>query len=162
MIIFSERAFKCLKYELLSFPSKETGGIFLGIHKDSIWSILETVFPGPNAQHKSASFQCDYEYINYQVNKLANIYDQELRILGLWHSHITSSPFSMQDIETNCSFATLNDFGAISMLIDSEKKDYTLYIITQSGEYNKESNVIIKDKEEYQLCNSKDILFSIL
>lgn len=151
-----------MKYELSCYPTRETGGIFLGTYEHQVWNILESVFPGPEAKHESASFQCDDAYTNYEVNKLANLYDQEVRILGLWHSHITSSPFSLQDRETNHSFAALNPYGAISMLIDAEKKDYSIYVITQSGDYIVESDVRIQGEGKCLLSDVKDILFSAL
>lgn len=162
MVLFSNRSFVSLKYELSCFTSNETGGIFLGLYEDNVWQIFETIFPGPNAIHTSASFTCDLEYVSYQANKLANIYAKKLSILGLWHSHITSSPFSQQDTRTNLSFAALNYFGAISMLIDAEKKDYSIYSISKNGDYHEESKIIIsKNDEECCLDNSHEIRTSL-
>ena len=100
MIVFSKKAYNYLKYELSCYSRSETGGIFLGYYNNDKWDIMETVLPGPNAIHESATFDCDSEYVNYEVNKIANMYDDTLYILGLWHSHVTSSPFSLQD---NCA-----------------------------------------------------------
>ena len=159
MIVFSKKAYDYLKYELSSYPESETGGIFLGYVSDDKWSVIETIFPGPNAQHKSAMFDCDNEYVNYEVNKIANMYNKTLCVLGLWHSHIRSSPLSLQDIKTNNLFASLNSFGAISLLIDIEKQSYTFYIIGHDGEYSQENDIMVLNSDF--LNTKKMIPFSL-
>ena len=63
------------------------------------------------------------------------LYKQKLDIIGLWHTHITSAPFSLIDCDTNFSFAKLNDFGTLSMLIDKETRKCLLYYVTPNDEY---------------------------
>ena len=159
MIVFSKKAYDYLKYELFCFQKKETGGIFLGYFGNNMWNIMETIFPGPNALHESASFDCDNEYVNYEVNKIANMYDNTLHILGLWHTHIISSPLSLQDIKTNRLLASANSFGAISLLIDIEKQSYVFYTIESTGKHNQESNIVVLDNG--LSIDAKEIPFSL-
>ncbi|MBQ2758370.1 MAG: Mov34/MPN/PAD-1 family protein [Clostridia bacterium] len=144
LCIFSPRALACIKTELKLHTQNESGGVFLGYRKNNIWHIKEVVFSGPDAIHKSAEFVYDRKYTEYQSNMLSDTYKKPLYVLGLWHSHITSSTFSYSDEETNSKFAKLNRFGAISCLIDTQKKSICVYHITPQGNYSKVYLIIRK------------------
>lgn len=131
--VFSKRAYTAMCVESEDFRDTETGGIFLGYYEDEVWYIAETIFPGPSAVHKSAEYAHDFEYVNYQANCLSKLYDRELFVIGLWHSHITSAPFSSEDEKTNLKFARLNGFGALSCLVDMQKKTCRMYSVSGDG-----------------------------
>lgn len=132
-IVLSKRAYTVMCVELEVFPQTETGGVFLGYYEDEMWYIVEAIFSGPLAVHKSAEYAYDFEYVNYQVNCLSKLYGREMFVIGLWHSHITSAPFSLEDEKTNLRFAHLNEFGALSCLVDVEKKTCRMFSISADG-----------------------------
>jgi len=132
-VVMSKRAYTAMCVELEAFTQTETGGVFLGYYEDEVWYVAETIFPGPAAVHKSAEYAYDFEYVNYQANCLSKLYERELFVIGLWHSHITSAPFSLEDERTNLKFAQLNEFGAISCLVDVQENICRMFSISGEG-----------------------------
>ena len=118
-VIFSDRAYAAVIAETTEKIKTETGGLFLGAFKDDTWYIIEAIDPGPNAVFQVTYFEYDKAYTQHLIRKVANLYDNELRLIGLWHRHPGSfDVFSATDDETNAKYARLNDAGAISALIN--------------------------------------------
>lgn len=134
---FSKRAFSVIVSECSRYENEETGGILLGYYNNYNWEILETIFPGPNAIHRSAEFLYDNEYVDYEINSISLIYEIPLKILGIWHTHVTDSPFSLMDEKTNLQFAKLNPFGTLSLLVNKSSNKFELFFTNITGEYKK-------------------------
>lgn len=146
-VIFSKRAYTALCTELHMFDGEETGGIFIGYYEDNTYYIVENIFSGPYAKHKSAEYICDFDYVNYQANMLAAMYAKKIDVIGIWHSHVTSSPFSIADEHTNQQFAQLNEYGALSCLIDMQNKLFFIYIVSPEGEYTSLTYEVLDETE---------------
>lgn len=142
-IIISSRAFASINIEINRFQGVETGGVLLGkFCKD--WLVAENINPGYNAYHNEATFEYDSDYVEYEANNLSKIYKDDMSILGLWHTHVHSSPFSYADEDMNRKFCDLNPFGAISGIFDVEKQYFKFYMIDLFGTL-KEIKYIVRD-----------------
>jgi len=118
-LIFSDRAMTALKVETLEKIQTETGGVFLGYRKGSVWYVIETVDPGPSSIFQAAYFEYDQNYINHLINKISRLYNEQLDLIGLWHRHPGSyDKFSSTDDLTNSKYAELNSDGAVSLLVN--------------------------------------------
>lgn len=155
-VIFSKRAYTALCTEFHMFDSEETGGVFIGYYEDNIYYVVESVFSGPYAKHTSAEYIYDYEYVNYQVNMLAEMYEKEIDVIGIWHSHVTSSPFSIADERTNLQFAQLNEYGGLTCLIDIQNKHFFVYMVSPEGEY---ASLAYEVLDEIEFCYRTLFLF---
>lgn len=147
-VYISKRAYATIKAELEEFPNKETGGVFIGYHKNNEWYIVESTFSGPYAIHKSASFENDYDYTKYEIRKIKNLYTSDLSIIGFWHSHINPSDFSYADDETNANFSALNKFGSISAIYDVTTNHFRFFEVTLPLSYS-EVGYQIYNKSEH-------------
>ena len=139
-VIFSDRAFASLIAETNNHPDTETGGILLGQIKDGFWYIIENLDPGPKSIFQVAYFEYDQEYVNHLAQKINQIYQHPLILLGLWHRHPGSlDSFSSLDDETNQKFANLNlDYGAISGLVNLDPEfRLTMYHVDTPLSYTK-------------------------
>ena len=118
-IKFSKRAFISIMCEVLSKGDLETGGLFLGHIKGNEFQVVEMINPGPESTHQYAYFQYDVQHTSYVSNKISQLYDNELELIGLWHRHPGSfDKFSSTDDGTNERFASLHPEGAISLLVN--------------------------------------------
>lgn len=118
-VVISRRAYASILAETLEKAHTETGGILLGYHHEDTWYVVESVDPGPRSVFEIAYFEYDQGYVNHLINKISRLYGQQLDLLGLWHRHPGSfDRFSGTDDETNTNFALVNDFGAISGLVN--------------------------------------------
>lgn len=136
-VIFSTRAMVSLLVETKENISTETGGVFLGQFINDTWYIIETVDPGPKAIFKETYFEYDRDYINHLINKLSRIYSTQLDLIGLWHRHPGSlDTFSSTDDITNSKYAKLNEFGAISGIVNIDPNfRLTLYRVEYPLDY---------------------------
>lgn len=138
-VVFSNRAYTGILAETTEKIRTETGGLFLGIYKDDIWYVIETIDPGPESIFEVAYFEYDQEYTQHLINKIANLYSAKLELIGLWHRHPGSlDRFSSTDDETNSEYAERNKYGAISALVNIDP-DFrlTMYHVSSPCKYKK-------------------------
>ena len=137
--VFSDRAYTAVLAETTEKISTETGGLFLGALREDTWYIVESIDPGPNSIFQVAYFEYDRPYTQHLINKTANLYDQKLDLIGLWHRHPGSlDRFSSTDNGTNAKYAAMRDDGAISALVNVDP-DFriTMYHVGQPCLYSR-------------------------
>lgn len=137
-LVFSDRAFAAILAETTEKIKTETGGLFLGAYEDGIWYVIEAIDPGPKSVFEVAYFEYDQQYTQHLINKVSNLYDAKLALVGLWHRHPGSfDKFSSTDDETNAKYATLNSDGAVSALVNIDP-DFrlTVYHVGRSQKYS--------------------------
>lgn len=136
-VIFSDRAYAAVLAETTEKVTTETGGLFLGAVRDGTWYIIETIDPGPKAIFQVAYFEYDRKYTQHLINKVANLYDQPLTLIGLWHRHPGSfDRFSSTDNGTNAKYAAMRREGALSALVNIDPNfRFTMYHVAQPCHY---------------------------
>ena len=118
-VVFSNRAYASVLAETTEKIKTETGGLFLGTVQDDTWYIIEAIDPGPKSIFEVAYFEYDQKYTQHLINKIANLYDKKLTLIGLWHRHPGSfDQFSSTDDGTNAKYASMREEGAISALVN--------------------------------------------
>ncbi len=138
-VVFSNRAYTSVLAETTEKIKTETGGLFLGIIQDETWYIIEAIDPGPKSVFEVAYFEYDQKYTQHLINKIANLYDQKLSLIGLWHRHPGSfDQFSSTDDGTNAKYALMREEGAISALVNLDP-DFriTMYQVDRPCRYKK-------------------------
>ena len=137
-VVFSDRAFAAIMAETTEKIKTETGGLFLGSFEDGIWYVIEAIDPGPKSIFEVAYFEYDQQYTQHLINKIANLYDKKLTLIGLWHRHPGSfDQFSSTDDGTNSKYAKMRKEGAISALVNIDPKfRLTMYHIDQPCRYS--------------------------
>lgn len=72
------------------------------------------------------------------INKIANLYDKKLSLIGLWHRHPGSfDQFSSTDDGTNSKYARMRKEGAISALVNIDPEfRLTMYHVNQPCRYS--------------------------
>ena len=137
-VVFSDRAFAAIMAETTEKIKTETGGLFLGSFEDGIWYVIEAIDPGPKSIFEVAYFEYDQQYTQHLINKIANLYDKKLTLIGLWHRHPGSfDQFSSTDDDTNSKYAQMRKEGAISALVNIDPKfRLTMYHIDQPCRYS--------------------------
>ena len=138
-VIFSNRAYASVLAETTEKIKTETGGLFLGTIIDDIWYVIEAIDPGPKSIFEVAYFEYDQKYTQHLINKIANLYDKKLSLIGLWHRHPGSfDQFSSTDNGTNSKYAAMRKEGAISALVNIDPKfRITMYQVNQPCRYQK-------------------------
>lgn len=137
-VVFAPKAFNAIVTETLDKHPVETGGIFLGyITNNGVWVVVETIPPGINTVNRSAYFEYDTNFVNYMANVVANQYQKQISVLGLWHRHPGSfNQFSHTDDETNRKFAKDTPCGAISGLVNCDPQlRLTMYHVDKDVNY---------------------------
>lgn len=137
-VVFSDRAFAAIMAETTEKIKTETGGLFLGSFEDGIWYVIEAIDPGPKSVFEVAYFEYDQQYTQHLINKIANLYDKRLTLIGLWHRHPGSfDQFSSTDDGTNSKYARMRKEGAISALVNIDPKfRLTMYHVDQPCRYS--------------------------
>lgn len=137
-VVFSDRAFAAIMAETTEKIKTETGGLFLGSFEDGIWYVIEAIDPGPKSIFEVAYFEYDQQYTQHLINKIANLYDKRLTLIGLWHRHPGSfDQFSSTDDGTNSKYARMRKEGAISALVNIDPEfRLTMYHIDQPCRYS--------------------------
>lgn len=138
-VVFSNRAYAAVLAETTEKIQTETGGLFLGTVKDDTWYIIEAIDPGPKSIFEIAYFEYDQKYTQHLINKIANLYEQKLSLIGLWHRHPGSfDQFSSTDDGTNSKYAAMRKEGAISALVNIDP-DFriTMYQVNRPCRYSK-------------------------
>lgn len=137
-VVFSDRAFAAIMAETTEKIKTETGGLFLGSFEDGIWYVIEAIDPGPKSVFEVAYFEYDQQYTQHLINKIANLYDKKLTLIGLWHRHPCSfDQFSSTDDGTNSKYARMRKEGAISALVNIDPKfRLTMYHVDQPCRYS--------------------------
>lgn len=137
-VVFSDRAFAAIMAETTEKTKTETGGLFLGSFEDGIWYVIEAIDPGPKSIFEVAYFEYDQQYTQHLINKIANLYDKKLTLIGLWHRHPGSfDQFSSTDDGTNSKYARMRKEGAISALVNIDPKfRLTMYHVDQPCRYS--------------------------
>ena len=138
-IVFSNRAYNAIVSESIDKTNSETGGVFLGCYENEIWYVIETISPGPKAIFRESYFEYDQQDTERQINKIAQNYQADLTLIGVWHKHPGSlDEFSSTDGETNSAYAKLSTDGAISVLVNIDP-DFrmTPYHVAWPLEYTK-------------------------
>lgn len=137
-VVFSDRAFSAIMAETTEKIKTETGGLFLGSFEDGIWYVIEAIDPGPKSIFEVAYFEYDQQYTQHLINKIANLYDKRLTLIGLWHRHPGSfDQFSSTDDGTNSKYARMRKEGAISALVNiAPEFRLTMYHVDQPCRYS--------------------------
>lgn len=137
-VVFSDRAFAAIMDETTEKIKTETGGLFLGSFEDGIWYVIEAIDPGPKSIFEVAYFEYDQQYTQHLINKIANLYDKRLTLIGLWHRHPGSfDQFSSTDDGTNSKYARMRKEGAISALVNIDPEfRLTMYHVDQPCRYS--------------------------
>ena len=137
-VVFSNRAFAAIMAETTEKIKTETGGLFLGSFEDDIWYVIEAIDPGPKSIFEVAYFEYDQQYTQHLINKIANLYDKKLFLIGLWHRHPGSfDQFSSTDDATNSKYARMRREGAISALVNIDPEfRLTMYHVEQPCRYS--------------------------
>lgn len=138
-VVFSNRAYASILAETTEKIKTETGGLFLGTVEEDVWYVIEAIDPGPESIFEVAYFEYDQRYTEHLINKIANLYNQKLALIGLWHRHPGSMDyFSSTDDGTNAKYAALNQQGAISALVNVDPKfRLTVYQVDRPCRYTK-------------------------
>jgi integrative and conjugative element protein (TIGR02256 family) len=134
-VIFSNRAFTAILAETMENISTETGGVFLGVRREDIWYVVESIDPGPKSIFQVAYFEYDGDYVRHLANKTNHLYGDRLDVLGLWHRHPGSmDTFSSTDHGTMKKYAEQNNGVTISALVNLDPNfRLTMYAITLAG-----------------------------
>lgn len=137
-VVFSNRAYASILAETTEKIKTETGGLFLGKCIDDVWYVVEAIDPGPKSIFEVAYFEYDQKYTQHLINKIANLYNTKLDLIGLWHRHPGSMDFfSSTDDGTNIKYASMNQKGAISGLVNIDPKfRLTMYQVDQPCVYS--------------------------
>ena len=137
-VVFSNRAYASILAETTEKIKTETGGLFLGKCIDDVWYVVEAIDPGPKSIFEVAYFEYDQKYTQHLINKIANLYNTKLDLIGLWHRHPGSMDFfSSTDDGTNTKYASMNPKGAISGLVNIDPKfRLTMYQVDQPCVYS--------------------------
>ena len=137
-VVFSDIAFSAVLAETTEKIKTETGGLFLGTYEDDIWYIIESIDPGPKSIFEVAYFEYDQQYTQHLINKVANLYDTKLSLIGLWHRHPGAfDQFSSTDDGTNSKYAHMRKEGAISALVNIDPTfRLTMYHVQQPCRYS--------------------------
>jgi len=118
-IILSERAYKSIVAETLTFGDSETGGILLGHFVNKIWYVIEAIDPGMSTVNTRSNFRYDEDYVNHQIKKVSRLYNYPLAILGIWHRHPGSlDTFSATDLTSISGHLSRSTIGLLSMLVN--------------------------------------------
>lgn len=146
-VVFSDRAYAAVLAETTEKIQTETGGLFLGTFDQGTWYIIEAIDPGPKSIFEVAYFEYDQKYTQHLINKVANLYEQKLTLIGLWHRHPGSLDiFSTTDNGTNSKYAQMRKEGAISALVNIDPKfRITMYHVGSPCSYSKISYVVGND-----------------
>lgn len=165
-VIFSQRAFAAVLAETTEKIKTETGGLFLGVVRDDTWYIVEAIDPGPESIFEVAYFEYDRRYTQHLINKIANLYDQKLELIGLWHRHPGSfDQFSSTDDGTNIKYASMRKEGAISALVNIDPVfRLTMYHVDQLCRYRKISYKVGDDliPKELLCYKSQDRFYDMM
>ena len=143
-VVFSDRAYASVMAETTEKIQTETGGLFLGTVVNDTWYIIEAIDPGPKSIFEVAYFEYDKNYTQHLINKIANLYDEKLSLIGLWHRHPGSFDiFSTTDNGTNSKYAAMRECGAISGLVNIDPKfRFTMYHVARPCKYTKITYVV--------------------
>lgn len=143
-VVFSNRAYAAVMAETTEKILTETGGLFLGSFERDTWYIIEAIDPGPKSVFEVAYFEYDQKYTQHLINKIANLYEQKLELIGLWHRHPGSfDVFSTTDNGTNSKYAQMRLDGAISALVNIDPKfRLTMYHVGRPCKYRKITYVV--------------------
>ena len=159
-VVFSDRAFSAIMAETTEKIETETGGLFLGTVENGIWYVIEAIDPGPKSVFEVAYFEYDQTYTQHLINKVANIYEAKLDLIGLWHRHPGSfDVFSSTDNGTNSKYAKMRGEGAISALVNVDPRfRLTMYHVAPPCKYTKIAYVVGNDfiPEKYLRLKTAD------
>lgn len=146
-VVFSDRAYAAIMAETTEKITTETGGLFLGTIDKDTWYVIEAIDPGPNSIFEVAYFEYDQKYTQHLINKIANLYDEKLQLIGLWHRHPGSfDSFSTTDNGTNAKYAHMRPMGAISALVNVDPSfRLTMYHVDQPCKYTKTAYIVGND-----------------
>lgn len=138
-VVFSNRAYAAVLAETTEKIKTETGGLFLGAVQNDTFYIVETIDPGPKSIFEVAYFEYDQKYTQHLINKIANLYERKLNLIGLWHRHPGSfDQFSSTDDGTNAKYAAMRNEGAISALVNIDPNfRITMYHVAQPCRYSR-------------------------
>lgn len=165
-VVFSNRAFAAVLAETTEKITTETGGLFLGVVQGDSWYIIEAIDPGPKSVFEIAYFEYDQKYTQHLINKIANLYNCKLDLIGLWHRHPGSfDKFSSTDDGTNAKYASMRKEGAISGLVNIDPSfRLTLYHVDQPCRYQKIPYEVGNDliPDEYLSLKSPDRFFDLM
>lgn len=98
-LLLSDYAYRKLVALTKAYPKVENGGCLYGRVNPTKTFISDISDAGPNAHRTYGNILLDLEYLNKIT---AEMIEQDLFLLGTWHSHPSESPLSPSstDIET--------------------------------------------------------------
>lgn len=119
-VILSERAKAGIMSEVMLNNEVETGGVLLGYIKNSIWYVVECIDPGIRTNNTIDRFSWDQNYVNHLFERVRNLYEVPLSILGFWHRHPGSMDvFSGDDMATIANhLVAMSKTGLLTMLVN--------------------------------------------
>lgn len=119
IVLLTKNAKQKIKKELRRCQGKETGGILLGVHFGAVLLVIDTTSSGENSRHEKCRFEMDMSFALNEVNSIIKKHVLfNCGIAGIWHNHNNEyCVFSSDDMQTNQAYASLNKFGAISVLM---------------------------------------------
>ena len=158
-VVFSDRAYAAVLAETTEKIKTETGGLLLGKLQDDEWYVIEAIDPGPKSVFQVAYFEYDQQYTQHLINKIANLYDVPLSLIGLWHRHPGSlDQFSSTDDGTNSKYANMRPEGAISGLVNIDPVfRLTMYHVSFPCKYSKISYAVGDDLIPGELLRYKSV-----
>jgi integrative and conjugative element protein (TIGR02256 family) len=86
---FAETAFDLMVSEADRCAPYETGGVLMGYWSDDPRAlvVVESVGPGPEADHRLASFAPDHVYQEAEIERIYLESGRRITYLGDWHTH---------------------------------------------------------------------------
>ena len=149
-ILLSTRAYKVMTNEVGYSDIEETGGVLLGyLHKNKIY-VIEAIDGGPQKVASKSSFCFDREYVQHVSNKISNLYNPPLVLVGIWHKHNSfhEHPFSEDDENMHketCSLVKGSVASILFQYIENGKYIMNTYWVEENTISEKVEFVLKKD-----------------
>lgn len=119
LVVFADKAYSSICKAAKEASTIMTGGFFLGhIFKNGIWVVIDTVDSGPNTIADNNNWEYDHEFVNFEANRKASLYNLPLSLLGFWIFHPNGLQYhSRQSDDAAYVFANMNNYGSISGIV---------------------------------------------
>ncbi len=135
-VVISQRAKAGIISEVILNNSVETGGVFLGYIKNSVWYVVECLDPGISTKNTTYRFSWDADYVNHLFHRVRNLYNVPLSILGFWHRHPDSMDFFSDEDKGTIDehLKSMQDTGLLSMLVNIDP-DFRMTFYHVNGDH---------------------------
>lgn len=130
-IRISNRSLAAMVSGVERFPDTENGGLLLGKIRNNEFDIIEAIEAGESAIHEKGKLFCDVKSMEYMTNIVKGLYEEELKVVGIWHkhNHDYNPPFSIEDNlchEKIC--ASLNQDILSVLFQKNQDNEYTMRV----------------------------------